>query len=492
MNVEKKIEELTKDRDRVEACFIMSLWKETDLYEMYPAINVGGDKTIRSKDGQFYFALGKNMYAQGFRIFDQVSVESYLAEHPKAKSKFEEKGGFKEIREMMSVVDPANVDAYFDRVATMNFYSDFLVKCENAFENTEKLKELTADEAFDTFENLVSEASIKSGSAEMIENLTFDETFINKLDEGESKGFSYRSTLPMLNYVTLGAMPGSLYMIGAHSGSGKSSLVFEGFIMGLHEAGVKTAIISNEMMADSYQLLLMMHILTKDLDYYDLTRKQLKLGGFTPEQKKMLARASEISKEKYSDIKFVKTFSNSIGKILKYMRKLRSQGVEVIIYDTFKSDDEATSSNMWQTLMLDARKLFQASAKLGICCITTYQLALHTENYRYLTASCLSNSKQIKEVYETMVYMRPLWQDEYPGEKYDVKAHKFETNPRTGKKDRVEVQLEKDEKYLLLFIDKTRADEDKKIIILKWRPRFNEWKEVGYATVINDHRQGVV
>lgn len=492
MDIEKKIKELCKDREQDEGCFVMALWKETDLYEMYSAVNVGGDKTLRSKDGIFYFTLGKNMYAQGFRTFDQVSIEAYLADHPKAKKMFEENGGFRELKEMMGIVDPANVDAYFDRIATMNFYSDFLVKCSDAFEDTEKLKGLTMDEAFDTFESMVSEASIKSGSAEMIENLTFDENFINKLDSGESKGFSYKSTLPMLNYVTLGAMPGSLYMIGAHSGSGKSSLVFEGFIMGLHDAGIKTAIISNEMMAESYRILLMMHILTKDLDYYGLTRKQLKMGGFTPEQKKILARASEISKQKYSDVKFIKTFSNSIGKILKYMRKLRSQGVEVIIYDTFKSDDDATSSNMWQTLMLDARKLFQASAKLGICCITTYQLALHTENTRYLTASCLSNSKQIKEVYETMVYMRPLWQDEYPGEKFDVKAYRFETSPRTGKKERVDVQLEKDQKYLLVFIDKTRSDEDKAIIILKWRARYNEWTEVGYATVINDHRQGVV
>ena len=489
MDAEKKLKEINKNREIDEGCFVMSLWKDPDLYESYKAVNEGDDKTIRSEDGRFYFLLGKYMYAQGFRNFDNVSVEAFLADKPKVKNRFEELGGYREVKEMMSVIDPANADAYFDRIAKTNFYSDVVLKYEEMFENIDKLKDLKSDEVYSLFESAISDASIKSGNSEMIENLVIDERFIDRLDAGETKGLSYHRTLPILNYITLGAMPGSLYMLGGHSGTGKSSLVFEGLIMGLHEEGVKTAIISNEMMKETYNLYLIEHILTRDLRYYDLTRKKIRLGSFTPEQRRKLEQAAKISKERYGDIKFVKTFDNNIGKVLKYMRKLRAQGVQVVVYDTFKSDDDSAGQNMWQSLMLDARKIFQCCSKLGICCITTYQLALHTENYRYLTASCLSNSKQIKEVYETMIYMRPLWDDEYTGEKNDVHPYRFS---RDNKKIKEELTLDPNEKYLLLFVDKTRADEDKQVVVLRWRARFNEWVEVGYATVINDHRQGAI
>jgi hypothetical protein len=41
---------------------------------------------------------------------------------------------------------------------------------------------------------------------------------------------------------------------------------------------------------------------------------------------------------------------------------------------------------------------------------------------------------------------------------------------------------------MLLFIDKTRSDDDKQVLIYEWNARFNNWKELGFARVKNDHR----
>lgn len=162
-------------------------------------------------------------------------------------------------------------------------------------------------------------------------------------------------------------------------------------------------------------------------------------------------------------------------------------GTQVVLYDTFKVDDNAAADNgIWQTLLMDSRKVFQTCSKLDICCLTTYQLALHTVNQRYLDATCLSNGKQIKEVYETMVYMRPLWEDERTGGKYDV--HPWHMKPGTNNKVREDIKLDPKEKYVLVFVDKTRADEDKQTLIYHWKAHYNKWEELGWCTVVNDHR----
>ena len=87
------------------------------------------------------------------------------------------------------------------------------------------------------------------------------------------------------------------------------------------------------------------------------------------------------------------------------------------MFDTMKSEDEIDEA-MWQQLLIHSRKLFQITSRENISLICTYQLALHTLNKRYLDASCLSNAKQIKEVFSEMVYARPLWDDEFPGAKF--------------------------------------------------------------------------
>ena len=47
--------------------------------------------------------------------------------------------------------------------------------------------------------------------------------------------------------------------------------------------------------------------------------------------------------------------------------------------------------------------------------------------------------------------------------------------------------LDKDKKYLVAFLDKTRNDEDKQTILYEWNGRFNKWTEIGYCTIYNDH-----
>ena len=300
-------------------------------------------------------------------------------------------------------------------------------------------------------------------------------------------GLNYGKVCHILNYLTMGLPLGEMTMIGGHSGAGKSSFIFECIVLPLVEQGIKVAIISNEQKIHSFQQLLLVHILTQDLDYWELTRKKIKMGHFTDSQKEMLELARQISAEKYLNIKFVKLFDTDMAKTKKIIRKLAKLGYQAAIYDTLKVEDTFDRST-WEQLLIQSRQLFQLGSKENIAVVTTFQLALSTLNKRWLDAGCLSNGKQVKEVYSEMIYLRQLWDDEYTGEKHDCKAYRLKRDAN-GKLTKVKemITLDKDKKYLVAFLDKTRNDEDKQTVLYEWNGRFNKWTELGYCTIYNDH-----
>lgn len=486
MNLEKTIEKINKGREKDEAAFVFCLWKEPELYADYMNLNSGQSKTLYDEDAIFYYGVGRGMYSAGYQTFDAISCETFLSDKPSSKKKFDEYGGFSEVMKLKSLVDTNNMDTYFDRICRRNALLTIANKTEEMLSNVERFDAATAEDVYNAFDLVNSTAAIDSSQREVIEELDVDEEFIESCIRGDEMGLSFSNMAKILNYLLLGLAPG-LTMVAGQSGSGKTSFSFEVFLMGLVANGNKVAIVSNEMGIKRYKEMLLIHILTVDLNYYGITRKQIRMGKYTEEQKEMIDKALKISHEKYKGLVFfLKMYNNNIGKILKQIKRLKNKyGVEVIMYDTFKSDDESTTESMWQSLLLDSRRLFQTCDKLHLPCITTYQLAPHTINQRYLDVGCLSNAKQIKETYETMIFFRRLWDDEYPDKKYDV--HPYKLNNEDNKVHDV-IELDEDKMYYILFLDKTRSDQDKQCLLFEWNPRFNKWKELGFCKVSNMHQ----
>ena len=492
MDLQETLKEINQGREKAAAAFVFSLWKNPELYDTYKV-----DKdTLQRKDAWFYWQLGNAMHRNGIEHFDSISIETFLSGQEKAQKLYEKYGGHQTVKELMSLVTDANAESYYDMIIRMNSLQTLAKKTDELFSDVHRFDWSTPDDIYNTWETINNTVALNTSYGEKIENLTIDDKFLDKLKEGEDVGYNYGKFCPALNYITLGIAPSSLYMVGAHSGIGKSSFIFENMLMGLHyreEVG-DIGIISNEMKIEKYQHLLLCHVLTKDMKYFGLTRKQLQIGKFTEEQENKIKEATKIIQEKYQGIHFVKLFDNNINKIIKYIKQMAYEGVKVMIFDTFKASENVNDRSMWETLLMDSRQLFQLCSRLDIALITSYQLALHTQNIRYLDATCLSNGKQIKEVYETIVMLRPLWHDEYTGEKHDVHAWKWKQDDNfqyikdeNGKRIKEEITLDKEEKYILVFVDKTRADEDKQVVIYRWRGRFNEFRELGYAQVNNAH-----
>lgn len=488
MDLEKCLEKINENREQIEAPFVFCFWKDPDLYDDYKFVNDKKDETLKSKDAQFYFNLGKALYDAGFRKFDNITVYGFLQNKPNVKETFEDYGGYREVENLKQLVNVENVDAYFDKIAKLNTLEALCELTFNSFEDVSKFDKMSSQQVYDYFEYKLNDISITSTHDVEEESLVIDDEFIEECNTGDAVGISYAKNCPIMNYLTLGVPLGEMFMIAGHSGVGKSSFVFENMVLPMAEEGVKVAIVSNEMRSKDYKIMLLAHILTKELNYWGLTRKQIKMGHFTNEQREMLNKAKKISHEKYSSLGFIKLFDNDIGKVLKYIKKKSKRGYQIFVWDTMKSDD-SLDEKMFLQLLINSRKVFQLASKENIAIIPTYQLALYTVNQRYLDASCLANGKQIKEVFSEMIYMRQLWQDEYTGEKYDCKAYQLQKN-EDGKYTKVKrmIELDKDKKYIVAFLDKTRNDEDKQQVLYEVNGRFNSWKEIGYCNILNEHK----
>lgn len=488
MDLEKCLEKINENREQIEAPFVFCFWKDPDLYDDYKFVNDKKDETLKSKDAQFYFNLGKALYDAGFRKFDNITVYGFLQNKPNVKETFEDYGGYREVENLKQLVNVENVDAYFDKIAKLNTLEALCELTFNSFEDVSKFDKMSSQQVYDYFEYKLNDISITSTHDVEEESLVIDDEFIEECNTGDAVGISYAKNCPIMNYLTLGVPLGEMFMIAGHSGVGKSSFVFENMVLPMAEECVKVAIVSNEMRSKDYKIMLLAHILTKELNYWGLTRKQIKMGHFTNEQREMLNKAKKISQEKYSSLGFIKLFDNDIGKVLKYIKKKSKRGYQIFVWDTMKSDD-SLDEKMFLQLLINSRKVFQLASKENIAIIPTYQLALYTVNQRYLDASCLANGKQIKEVFSEMIYMRQLWQDEYTGEKYDCKAYQLQKN-EDGKYTKVKrmIELDKDKKYIVAFLDKTRNDEDKQQVLYEVNGRFNSWKEIGYCNILNEHK----
>ena len=266
------------------------------MFGEYDQVNFGNDLTIKTKDALFYYQLGRGMYDSGFRNFDSISVDTYLSDKADTRKVFSAYGGYPEVEKLKSLVDVDNVEAYFDRISKLNTLSDLCEQFFKTFQDTSRFDSMSNSQVYDFFDYQLNTISMNSTRDMKVESVAFDESYITELDKGETVGLNYGKNCPRLNWATLGLPLGDLYMLGGFSGTGKTSFVFENMILPLTESGVKCCIISNEMQVRAYKQLLTIHILTNDLGYWKMTRKHLKVGKFTDEQKEMLLKAQPSAK----------------------------------------------------------------------------------------------------------------------------------------------------------------------------------------------------
>lgn len=474
--------ELTSQREMNEANFVFSLWKEPELYTDYVG-NIVADRDLLTEDGRYYYALGKEMYELGYKSFDDATIYSYLSGNEILRNGFDRRGGYKTVDEIKRILNTDNTEIYYDELVKNNMLLKLNDEGFNVMTDLKKFKKMTSSQLYDYFEHQLDTIFLSRAAGIKIEDLDITDEFIASCDDGTEKGLSYNATAPILNYHTLGLHTSNVMIFGGFSGTGKTSFCISTYVFPILDQGESIVIVANEMNKKAWQHLFVATILSQKLNYYGLPRKKQKMGGFNTEQANMMKKAKEYYEKHYKGrIKFVKIFDYSVEDVKRVFRKMSKQGFKYGIYDTFKAEN-AASEKVTGELIEASKQLLQVAEKEDMGIIITMQLAIYMENTRYLTAATLSNAKGVKEIVSELILTRPLWDDEFKGEKFDVKPWKFKKDV-TGKitSTKEEIELKHDKKYRLIFLDKTRNDEGDVCLLYQFDGSWNKWVELGYCS----------
>jgi hypothetical protein len=107
---EKYPKELLEGRLGAEGNTVFSFWKDPNLYKEYKEITT---ENFLTEDARFYFSLGKQM-SNLYKVFDEVSVISFLGDNETLLAGFNERGGYDVVYNTMDMLNMSNVEQYID------------------------------------------------------------------------------------------------------------------------------------------------------------------------------------------------------------------------------------------------------------------------------------------------------------------------------------------------------------------------------------------
>lgn len=471
--VKKYPPEVLEGRVEVEGSVVACLWKDPMLLDDY---NFSKEDFI-TKDGKFYFSLAKTLRKKGVNVFDEVSIYANLNE--KIQEEFDNRGGMEVIENMTSVVHLANFEGYRQQLIRENALLSLCRLGINLKQpvkfNGQKVvpielcKKWTAEQVIEFYDSLLS--SIDIGQSSKIREQTtisFNKDWLKSLAEGEHNGVPYGESypdvfgepmkcFPILSRRTAGLMPGYVHMVGGFSSAGKSTMLIT-ILMALLAQDKKIIIFSNEEGADKYQLKFFVWLLEKYCHEGKTTKRGLTSGDFD-EENPALDVVMEWWEETIQDrVRFIRISDADISTVVRTSRKaVLDEGFDVVVYDTFKIQSSDMRENRQDlALIRDIRRLDDFAKKYDVPVLTTVQLAEGMKGRLWLDASCLSNSKQIKEQLENLFLIRNVYDDELdPSSRHYIRPYKRKKVDGVWVDE--EVIPDRNKSWIVLFLEKARS-----------------------------------
>ena len=435
---------------------------------------------LLSEESKFYIGICNQLLKLGYEVVDEVGFTS-VVENFGLKDTYEKYGGWQTVKNLKSIVDERNADSICDTFNKWNLVKLYnekgILDLEKHYKKVEKMN---SSQVADYIEYQINDIDININTDLVVENLNFTDQEIQDILDGVDMGIQFGKHSPILNNLMLGLPLSDMTMFASYSGGGKSSYIMNNIAIPVAEQGIKVCIVSNEMKAKAYKLLLQTYVLTERLDYWKLTRKKFKAGQWTDEDKQMVEKARKIIKEEYAPyISFVKMYDYDMAKVSRIAKKEAKRGMKLLVYDTMKYSGDG--DNTWMSLIEDSKQLFQITSKLDIATVVSFQLSPATKNkIRILDETCLANAKQVKEVFSEMVGFRDLWSDEWAGEDCDIKPYKL-VKGEDGKYKQEPIILDKTKHYKIFFHFKSRNDQIGTALVYENQGYVNKWKEIGYC-----------
>lgn len=440
-------------------------------------------KSFITKDGRFLFSMLKIMRDRGCIIVDEVTLLTNITD--KMKERLEDIGGWVQIQHLIDICNIRNFDVFLDNLNKSNaclhlYEKGFNLLDKMTLDNGKEVvpydlfENFTCQEVLDFYESQLSILGTVSSNKIIGEGyIDFDEEFIDNLESGEEVGVPFSdagndingnkiSLFPFLSNNILGLKNGTLSAFGAHSGVGKTTFMI-GILMSLVEKGEKVIIVSNEMGLNDFKQGFLIWILFRYFNYQKLPKKKLASGILSEEDKVMIKKAREYWRKNYAkQIKMV-ALSDADSKLTcRIIKKnIQREGFTTFLVDTFKiTTSNGTNDNFWLQLVMDSKDLDAIAKRYDVIGLMTIQLAINSLGRLWMDASCLSNSRAVKEVLSNLILFRKIYPDELiSGSQFDMKPFR---SKKTDDGKWIEESYLPDPKnvYRCLFVEKSRRGID--------------------------------
>lgn len=451
-------------------------------------------KDFITEDGVFYFSLAKQLRKAGYSVFDEVTILSSI--NDTVLSAFEERGGYKTIKNLTDIINIKNADVYLDNLYRENIILGLYRDGFNLFQPTEwngkeiipinLFRRMDSEGVLDWYESRLN--GYTGGYSKNVteeEMVEITDTFIDDLASGAENGVDFSTAgddinlqemrcYPFLSSAISGFMPSTFNLLAGFSSSGKSTF-WIAIVFALIYRGEKVLIISNEQQAKVFKINFLAWLAYKYFRYYGLTKKKMISGEMNDEERKMLDRVAEYFNKYYKGkIKFIGIPDADMSIVKKKIRQsVLVDGFSAVIYDTLKVDyNDKESENSWQSLIKDTRELDTLAKKYNIIMCASMQLASHMIGRLWLNADCLSTSKQTVEVCENLLMIRNVYPEELDPDNKKFYCHPFRMIKNGDRWTEEPIELDKTAAYKFLFLEKTRngqnSNDSNKVLVYRF------------------------
>ena len=466
-----------------EASVVAILYKKPD--EIYDA-NLKLDD-FSENIWKVYFEIARSLIVEEKKnALDDIVIGLYLEKHPKLKDKYEEYGGYATIEAAMEYVQIENLNGY---IAELKKWRAVIDLCKRGFPVKDRLSDyadMTAEEIYNELEVYLNHTFVDVCDDVVSFDITdgIDE-LIDELDQGTAIGLPYYN-LPMLSKETGGQYMGSITLVGGLSNVGKSSFCRTATIMSIIASGEKIVVMLNEDGLKKWQREILVFVCNNILKF-DLQKHIVRDGMYSPEVKQKLYEAAQWLKEKTADhtITVIPFQQYQTSKAIKVIRKYAHMGIKYYMLDTFKMDAGKISENSWlqlQQAMVDINDVIKPEA-LDLHILISFQLNKGSVKQRYYTQDNIGLAKNIIDPVSTCIMIRDLLPDEFEGSR-EVKVYRLEG---ANGKTKVQVPLDKEKHYQVLFIVKNREGAANQYqIVIEHDLSRNIMKEIGLCNILPD------
>ena len=480
------------NRNTVEGAVLFSSFHNLEVLSDFKLV----EDDFKTDEGKLLFTIGKILNNKGFRKIDQTTLLSELEYYPELKEQLASYGGTKNIIQQMKYVDSNNAELYVDNLLKANYLDDLKAKGYDPTFNdkeTEKIRQMNYDELQTYIEYQVIQSDLKKGvtmrGVEITDLFITDEARQHYFEGDIVETVSFHETCPILNNIVNGLPLKACTMIASSSGGSKSTFVMHSIIFPAIERGERVVLISNEMLYQQYEAMLITIVARKVFGEYNLTRDKLNKGVKDPKDRETFDKAVNYINEKLAKkLRVVFYSSGKMDVVLKTIKKESKLGCRLVIYDVMKVEDSRNQA--WSELIEMSKKLDFAAKEHNIALVIVNQLNQTSLGKRRPTRADLSEGKDVIKVVSNFIIFRWLQEDEFTGEKNDANFYTLYRNEETGKWGRKKFELKKSDnignRFLVAYIDKNRYGKDGEFLVYKFESQYAVFREICLASPVPD------